>query len=119
MINTATNTNTSQRIYSVKNKYVADIRRYLSHKQVLSHNSPYYKRSIVAGSLTACNQAFINIINDEAAYSLKNICELVLIHKANLRNILPVENNKSYPGSLQRLLELITYAQQFLNVPAL
>ena len=119
MINTAITTNPAQRIYSVKNKYVADIRRYLSHKQVLSHNSPYYKRAIVASSLAACNQAFTNVINDASAYSLKTVCQLVLTHKENLRNILPVENNKSYPGSLQRLLELITYAQQFLNTPAL
>lgn len=119
MINPAISTNKAQRIYSVKNKYVDDIRRYLSHKQVLSNNSSYYKRAIVAGSLTACNQAFTNVINDANSYSLKTICELVLTHKHNLRNILPVENNKSYPGSLVRVLELISYAQQFLNVPAL
>lgn len=119
MINTVTNTQPAQRIYSVKNKYVADIRRYLSHKQVLSNTSPYYKRSIVANALAQCNQAFTNVVNDANAYSLKKVCELVLTHKDNLRKILPVENNKSYAGSLRRLLEIITYAKQFLNQPAL
>lgn len=106
---------TAQRVYSIKHKYVAEIRRYLQHKQTLSQVSPYYKRGPVAHCLALCNTAFTNVVNDAGAYSLTRICELVLLNKQNLHGILPVEKNPSYPTSLQRLNAIINYANQFLN----
>lgn len=116
MITQANNTQTG-RIYSVKNKYTAEIRRYLQHKMLLSHVSPWYKKGPVAHSLAMCNQAFTNIVNDSAAYSLKKICEVVIAHRDHLHNILPAEKNNSYPNCMARLKYIVQYAHEFLNQP--
>lgn len=114
MIQTASTTG-NKLVYSVKNKYVAEIRRYLQHKQVLSGISGYYKRANIAHSLATCNQAFTNVVNDASAYSLKKVCELVIINKEHLRNILPIQNNKSYANCLARINYIESYAKQFLS----
>jgi len=106
-----------QTAFSAKDNYLTQIRRYMQHKLLLSNCSTYYNKYKIAHSLAVCNQAFSHALKDPAAYTLKKVCQLVLLNKQSLLDILPAPKNTSYKTSCEKIESIISYANQFLNLP--
>ena len=96
-----------------KADYVAQIKRYMHHKNVLANNSKYYKALPVAESLRRCNMALTAALANCNGISIESICQLVKVNKQHLRNILPAKLNPSYSSSTQNIERIIHFAETY------
>lgn len=103
--------------WSTKTQFLVDLKKYIQHKNVLSNNSDHYRKADVSRAIAVVNTAFIQVINNSAAYPLKKVYELVCLHKKSLRAILPNENNNSYANSYARIEGIISQAESNIIIP--
>lgn len=103
--------------WSAKTQFLVDLKKYIQHKNVLAQNSDHYRKAEPSKAIAIVNQAFTNVINNSAAYSLKRVYELVCLHQKSLRAILPNENNTSYANSYARVEAMIEQAKTNCIIP--
>jgi hypothetical protein len=92
-----------------KTKYLSKaLFNYVHHKRILSEVGGFYRTLNKLESLTKCI-AMVDFIKDA---KLPVICSQILLHKEDLRNILPSSLNPSYMGSLDNIISIIDFAKQ-------
>lgn len=110
-----TNLRPRKRVHSAKDELIKSIYGYIAHKNVLSAVSPFYKQPLQAQSLAKCNEAFSHVFKDRAAYSYKRVCQIVVLFRDHLRNILPAHNNNSYHSCSLKVESIISTATNAVN----
>lgn len=99
-----------------KEEFVKDIQNYISHSKMIFEKSknPHYSCRDRIESLRIADRLRFTLY-DSKYLPLSNICEMLLMVKKDLVNILPAEGNKSRESSVEKLNSLIRDAQNFLQ----
>ena len=94
-----------------KKEISRDLKKYIAHKRQLAVVCAYYKQSPRAESLSKVWDLYKMVQNDCEFFPLVKLLEMVRINELHLRNILPVMENTSYKGELEKLERILTIAK--------
>ncbi len=94
-----------------------DIRGFIFHSRQIILNSPCgsYRNPRILASLQMAEE-LSKMVKEPEGVSMKDICQYTLMIKKNLNDILPSVNNKSFESSSQKLNQIITTCQSYLNI---
>ena len=99
-----------------KAEFVKDIQKFISHSKMIFEKStnPHYSSRDRLESLRIADRLRFTLY-DANYLPLANICEMLLMIKKDLVNILPAEGNKSRVNSVEKLESIIRDATNFLQ----
>lgn len=103
------------RVYSVKLSYVAELKKFIIHKNVLANTSTWYKKHEVAKNLAIVNSVFLPVLKKPDSQTMAMLSALVLVHQNSLRAILPCHNNDSFLSSSTIIESIINTAKSYHN----
>jgi hypothetical protein len=90
-----------------KVSFAASVRIYIQHKQAIEKHSPWYKKDVIAQSMSKCSSLLVMVKRDCSNYTLPQLAKMVVVYQNHLMMILPAPNNPSYQRQKEKLEKLI------------
>lgn len=95
-----------------KKVYARDLRKWIQHKKQLAIVCAYYKEQPRLTSMSKVWDLYKMVQDDCERFPLVKLLEMVRINEQHLRNILPVMENASYKGELEKLERMLFIAKE-------
>lgn len=99
-----------------KVEFAKDVQKFISHSKLIFEKSknPHYSCRERIESLRIADRLRFTLY-DAPHLPLSNICEMILMIKKDLVNILPADGNPSRESSVEKLESIIRDATNFLQ----